>query len=300
MKKLLTPALALAVLAASTGPAVADYLDLSVGGGANPATNIYLSWNGYSGKTFKVEWRKASGGTWTKKTVNEGDVTVGSGYRWSYIVGNLSCQTKYDFRVKLEGRGWREQSVSTSGCGTPCQIAAGNLVLSSSGDKVFFIGTDKRVYNHWWDGSKWRLNALDYSAPAAIAAGNLVLSSSGDKVFFIGIDKRVYNHWWDGTNWQLNALDYSAPAAIAAGNLVLSSSGDKVFFIGTDKRVYNHWWDGSKWRLNALDYSAPAAIAAGNLVRSSSGDKVFFIGIDKRVYNHWWDGSKWRLDWLCQ
>jgi hypothetical protein len=160
MKKFLAPALALAILTASVDPALADYLDLSADTVTNPATSVGLSWNGYSGKTFKVQWKKTSSGTWTKITVNEADVTVGSGYRWYYTVGNLSCGTSYDFRVKLEGRGWRDRSVTTKGCGTPCQIAASNLVLDPSKDKVYFIGIDKRVYNHWWDGSKWRLDWL--------------------------------------------------------------------------------------------------------------------------------------------
>lgn len=272
-------------------PAVADYLNLSVGAVANPNTNRGLSWDGVSGATYKVGWKKSSATTWAELEVDQADVTFGSDSRWYFVVGNLSCNTPYDFRVKRKGRGWRQAPSTTSACpGAECLIATGNLVLNSSADHVFFIGSDKRVYNHWINSGKWQLDAL---GPAQIAAGGLVLNSTGSNLFFVGTDKRVYNYWINSGKWQLDAL---GSAQVATAPLVLSASGSQVFFIGTDKRVYNYWINSGNWQ---LDWLGPAQVAAGGLALNSSADHVFFIGTDKRVYNYWINAGKWQLDALC-
>jgi hypothetical protein len=185
----------------------------------------------------------------------------------------------------------------------PAICASGNLVVSVSGDHVFFVGVDQRIYNYWYSSTGWQLDALDYNAPA-IAAGDLVVNSKGDHVFFVGVDQRVYNYWWNSakagnTKWQ---LDWLGPAQIAGGNLVLNSLEDHVFFVGVDQRIYNYWYTSTGWQLDALDYSAPA-IALGNLVFNAAKDHLFFLGTDARVYNFWWNpakagSSKWQLDWL--
>jgi hypothetical protein len=282
-----------------TGPVAlaSDYLNLSVGSTGNPGTQMGLSWDGVSGKTYKVQWKKSSGGPWDKREVDAGTIGVTiSNDRWSYVVGNLSCNTSYDFRVKMEGRGWKSKSAATSNCGSAaCQIAVGGLVLNSTASHVFFIGTDQRVYNHWWDGNTWQLGSL---GPAQIAAGSLVPNSTASHVFFIDTDKRVYNYWWNGNAWQLGSLGPAQIAAVSLFPLVLNSAASHVFSIGTDQRVYNYWWNGNTWQ---LDWLGPAQIAAGNLVRlvpNSSADHVFFIGTDKRVYNYWWNGTTFQLDWL--
>jgi hypothetical protein len=177
----------------------------------------------------------------------------------------------------------------------PAICASGNLVVSVSGDHVFFVGVDKRIYNYWYSSTGWQLDALDYNAPA-IAAGDLVVNSKGDHVFFVGDDQRVYNFWWNRGKWQ---LDWLGPTQIAGGNLVLNSLEDHVFFVGVDQRVYNYWYNytSTGWQLDALDYSAPA-IALGNLVFNAASNHLFFLGTDARVYNFWLNHGKWQLDWL--
>jgi hypothetical protein len=283
-----------------TNDAFADYLNLSAGAMANPQTNISLSWDGIPGRNYHVKWKPSSSGTWGSITpVDETTpgLIVGSGSRWYYAVGGLTCNTKYDFEVKMVGRGWSSTKAPTGACplppGAECQIAASNLVYDTANNRVFFIATDKRVYNHWVKAGQWQLNALSYAANAANAASNLVYDTKNNRVFFIGTDNRVYNYWINGGQWQ---LDWLGPTANAASNLVYDTANNRVFFIGTDKRVWNYWWNNG-WQLNALSYAANAANAASNLVYDTTNNRVFYIGTDKRVWNYWWSNG-WQLNAL--
>jgi hypothetical protein len=100
-----------------------DYLQLDATSQSHK-TQISLSWNGGIGGSFKVKWKKSSDDpfAWEKdKDVTSSDVTTGSGGRWYYTVGGLQCNTEYDFKVKLKGRGWRDATAKTQGCGSlPC------------------------------------------------------------------------------------------------------------------------------------------------------------------------------------
>ena len=191
---------------------------------------------------------------------------------------------------------WYHAALSWDGSGR----AAGNIAISRSGvTKVFYRGNDARVYLHWWDGRRWRGDALDYNAPAK-TAGDLVVDPSGSKVYFRGTDNRLYNFWWNpakagGAGWQEDALDSSAPARVA-GYLVLDPARSKVYFRGTDNRLYNFWWNpakagGAGWQEDALDSNA-APRTAGDLALSPSGSNVYFRGTDNRLYNFWWNPAK--------
>ena len=159
----------------------------------------------------------------TKRITNQGIRKIFSYAATMGLAATLFLAASFSPTSVARAFNYLNSSAGAAGSAAGCPpIAARNLVVNSAADHVFFIGTDKRVYNHWWNGSTWKLNALDYSAAAAIATGNLVVNSTADHVFFIGTDKRVYNHWWNGSAWKLNALDYSAAAAIATGNLVVS------------------------------------------------------------------------------
>ncbi|MBI1743572.1 hypothetical protein HYR54_10985 [Candidatus Acetothermia bacterium] len=126
--------------------------------------------------------------------------------------------------------------------------AAGNLVLNAAGDHLFFIGTDKHVYNFWWNINKWQLDALDPNQWPP-AAGNLVLNAAGTNLFFRGIDKRIYNFWWNpnkpgGPNWQLDWLTPCAPL-LGIRDIVIDKF-DRLFYVANDRRVYTFYWS-SGW-----------------------------------------------------
>ena len=107
--------------------ALADYLNLSAASSTGTSTKIGLSWDGVSGRTYKMKWKKTSGGmlSWSSPIdIGESNVRVGngnSGNRWYYDVASLTCNTSYDFKVKMKGKSWESSSASTIGCGsTPC------------------------------------------------------------------------------------------------------------------------------------------------------------------------------------
>ncbi len=221
-----------------------------------------------------------------------------SGHRFTDRFGPLDVHV-YRFRPgtgSTPSARWYHAALNWDGLGR----AAGDIAVSRNGvTMVFYRGADARVYLHWWDGRRWRSDALDYNAPAR-TAGDLVVDPSGTSVYFRGTDNRLYNFWWNpgkagGAGWQEDALDYNAPAR-TAGNLVLDPSGTNVYFRGTDNRLYNFWWNpgkagGAGWQQDALDYNA-APRTAGDLVVDPLGTSVYFRGTDNRLYNFWWNPSK--------
>jgi hypothetical protein len=104
-------------------PALADYLELSGNPDTSlPKTHVALSWNGYdSSQTFIVKYKKSSQLLWKEKdkvTKSDPSLAIGNGGTWIYRIGGLECNTKYDFKVRMKGRGWRDVSVKTQGCGS--------------------------------------------------------------------------------------------------------------------------------------------------------------------------------------
>lgn len=158
--------------------ALADYLDLS----AQPyANSVSLGWNGYSGHTFVVKYKKSNEGMFAWQTVSnsitESQVTVGAGYIWYYWVNGLQCNTSYDFKVNMRGRLARQVTVKTAGCGNvPCP------------------------HGGWYDGANCQIGMAPHGTTAFIWGGNYYHSPlPGNNCPYPG-------SWFDGANCYIQAV----------------------------------------------------------------------------------------------
>ncbi len=156
-------------------PAHADYLNLQVGpvvGGKS----LYVSWQGHSGRTFKLKWRKRNSGLqwggWSPtQELTQSDVQVSSNNFWNTNINNLQCNTQYQVKVKMKGRGWKSKTVSTSGCGTtPCPKGG------------------------WFDSANCQVGKAPAGTTAFIWGGNYYYTPiSGNQCPYPG-------SWYDGAN----------------------------------------------------------------------------------------------------
>jgi hypothetical protein len=219
----------------------------------------------------------------------------------------LSAQaSKYpcDFKTELPVPNWKQAHLTwppNSSSDWPSgvsPIAANSPLLTDSAGKVFFVGTDGKVYNYYWeDDYDWEIQALNWNQWAQVdPAGGL--SMNNGKIYCIGTDKKVYNFYYENGAWQFDALVTNQNALVyAKGGLTFDQTG-KVFVIGTDGKVYNYYWTGSAWAFHWLNPNqSPAIDARGKLLVDSLG-KVYAIGVDGKVYNYYWTGSSWAFDWL--
>lgn len=169
---------------------------------------------------------------------------------------------------------------------------------------VYARGMDDRLWQKWFDGSKWNPGDLDWaqhddgtfrlgSAPAVVSTG-----VNDRDVYVRGADGGVYHKFWDGSKWNgwfgLGGEIKGAPAVVCP-----TPSTIDIYVRGMDDRLWQKWWDGSKWNPsddgwlphddNGFKISGePAVIASGANFRD-----VYARGKDGRVYHKWWDGTKW-------
>ena len=140
----------LVITTISASIAHADYLDMSLS-----ATKYYIivSMNYYQNATYKVKWKKSNNSSWTEEPDQDAYAGLQSGNctttSCSYWIDNLSCNTSYKVRAKMEGRGWRTKSISTSGCGT---VAC--------------------PYGGWFDGANCQIGKAPDGTTAFIWGGN--------------------------------------------------------------------------------------------------------------------------------
>ena len=182
-----------------------------------------------------------------------------------------------------EWRGWQDLGGNLTSAPAVASWAEGRL-------DVFAAGTDKQLYQKWWDGSawhNWELRGGTFKGgPAAVSWGPHRID-----VFVRGTDDHLGHLWWDGSQWKgwegLGGTLTSAPAVASwAANRL------DVFAAGSDKQLKHKWWDGSTWHnwenLGGTFKEAPAAVSWG-----PNRIDVFVRGMDDHLGHLWWNGSQW-------
>lgn len=219
----------------------------------------------------------------------------------------LSAQaSKYpcDFKTELPVPNWKQAHLGwppNNNSDWPSgvsPIAANSPLLTDSAGKVFFVGTDGKVYNYYWeDDHDWEIQALNWNQWVQVdPAGGLGMNNG--KIYCIGMDKKVYNFYYENGAWQFDALVANQNSLVnAQGGLTFDQTG-KVFVIGIDGKAYNYYWTGSAWTFDWLNRNqSPAIDVRGKLLVDGLG-KVYAIGVDGKVYNYYWTGSSWAFHWL--
>ena len=198
----------------------ADYLELEVKAHPTENTILNVSWLGRSGGTFKMRWRPKKDfqfWNWEKRnniTIN--DVGEGSGYTWytgisEYRENPLICNTEYEVKVKLEDRGWRKATVSTSACGEvsggydsygqlfivglfnqknltvanilQLKVQPGSLVVGSNpAGEVYGLDTSGNIVHAYWQAGAWHSETISVWGGGA-APGSLLATGVANTLF---------------------------------------------------------------------------------------------------------------------
>ncbi len=167
---------------------------------------------------------------------------------------------------------------------------------------VFVVGTDRRLYHKWWNGSAWCPSLTGYEAmggvctcvPQSVAWGPNRLD-----VFVTGTDSQLYHKWWNGSAWGPSLTGYEAMGGVIQGDPRVVSWGANrldVFVLGTDRQLYHKWWNGSAWGPSLTGYEAMGGVILGQPEVVSWGPNrldIFVVGTDRQLYHKWWNGSAW-------
>jgi beta-glucanase (GH16 family) len=219
-----------------------------------------------------------------------------------FVSLQMSAQPFYDpcnYKTEIPAN-WKQCVMDPWPSFIPGVAPASNLLMDNPNGKIYFAGTDGKVYNYYWDNDHaWQMQPLMTNQPVNInAAGGLYKDQNG-KVYAIGVDGKAYNFYWLNNAWHEDALQTAQYTLLnPVGGLLVTPQGDKVYAIGTDGKVYNYYWLGSSWGFNWLNQNQYTLMnAQGGLAMDQTG-KIFGIGVDGKVYNFYWTGSSWGFNWL--
>jgi hypothetical protein len=160
------------------------------------------------------------------------------------------------------------------------------------GSRVYYVGTDCRVYYFNWNGSEWVHNAINPLSGWAnkLVAGAMDVSQTSDELFYSGPNGEVYRLFQNsGGLWDHELL---LPTGCAS-NIVVDPQTNGVYFKGTDSKVHSLLKQGSTWQHQVLTAVNVNYQAMGYLTKFPGENRVFYIGSDGLVHNVYQSGSSW-------
>ena len=167
-------------------------------------------------------------------------------------------------------------------CGGTSPNAYKNLIFVGD-DKIFYVGSDQRVYAFvkfngswlgtspsWWVQAPQTLDGRTIAAVTPVAVeGPLVANPNGTSIIYIGVDGYIHGFsiW---SIWQYTYFDFMATemrsASIKASRSLIFPQSDRVYFISQeaygDGQINSIIYVGS-WRLG---YPAGTAVAHGEVI----------------------------------
>jgi len=185
---------------------------------------------------------------------------------------------------------------------TPRQSSSPVLAWGPERLDVFVVGTDRKLYHKWWNGSAWGPSLTGYENMAGVCISRPQVVSWGSErldAFVVGIDSALYHKWWNGSAWAPSLTGYERMGGLIVGEpRVVSWGSDRIdiFVVGIDRQLYHKWWDGSIWGPSLTGYERMGGPCMGQPEAVSWGPNrldVFVVGGDGALYHKWWNGSTW-------
>ena len=150
----------------------------------------------------------------------------------------------------LGGSGWQFLILPAIGSYMPVQAAGG---MAYDGGKVYIIGNDGKVYNHYQQNNNWYYDWL-VSNPSANASAASGMSVRNGKIYVVGTDGLIYNYYWANGKWNFDALNPTQryPARHSSGSVLTSDMN--LFYTNDKGRLQELYYAGSqidyqKWNL---------------------------------------------------
>lgn len=240
-------------------------------------------------------------------------VTTGSSAR-VYFVNAFSQVAE----LAQQPTGWQYTNLTGSTTAPPPASATPLTAFTVDGGKprVYFVGTDRHVYELWFSGQSWAFNDLSGLASAPDAAPDspltgFALSGTYSRVYYVANDRHVHELAWNGAQWSQGDVSGPANAPNAQGSspmtgFVVSSNLGRVYYEGTNQHVIELWWDGQHWYSNDLNQQTGAptvkgtAGMAGFAVNGTLSHVYYVAAPDNHVNELRWDGQTWHASDLTR
>lgn len=171
--------------------------------------------------------------------------------------------------------------------------------ISRSGDYVFYIGTDNKVYGIKWNGNKWTGGAspLNSSAPT-VKPGNKIVSI-GNLVYYVSnSDGKIYELKQSGGSWTYS-LTVSGMNQVRSGT-DMQVFNNLIFYVNTNHKICYIDFNGTNWvgGLQLVWTSTQNVKLNSQIIPTAN--HVYYIGDNNKVYDHvyanGWQGGSWPLD----
>jgi fucose-binding lectin len=222
------------------------------------------------------------------------------------------------------GSSWSAQDLTSLSNGQSAGRAdalAAFAVTDGSGSsfaRVYFVGSDRHVYELWAWGtvSGWGCHDLVFPLGApnvqdGTGLTGVVVNGNRGRVYYVSADAHVIELNWTGQDWTFSDLTtwarFCNPTPDAAPSTALTSfvvNGDqpRVYFISNTTEVYELWTGGASWCSDSVTARAlapapkPTSHLAGMALTGASPagqDRVYYLGSDNDVYELGWNGTGW-------
>lgn len=159
-----------------------------------------------------------------------------------------------------------------------------HFAYNPTNHKLFFIGSDRLIYNSYYNGYAWITNKLTANAIQAKTDSEIIFNGSG-KVYFIGIDSRIHEYYWSQTQYkwfeQLTSQNSSAIHGVqfgfTPGNLSYFNANGNLTIL---KWQNNSWIEYPGTIPNTPDLSSDVEISGGLIYYLSDGKLQCFSLMD--------------------
>lgn len=164
----------------------------------------------------------------------------------------------------------------------------------SYGDgKLFYVGTDRKVYYLYYDAATgWNNGVLNSSA--TLAGGDIGVQFVGNStIYYANAYGSITCDMWNGSSWVSTDLTSYLPLY---GAQLSSDYNGKLFYTGRYNQVYNLYYDGSSWQNYLI--SSSASLAGSGPIYAKDVQKLYYIDQNGYFANLLWNSSSGSWDYF--
>ncbi|MBX9850433.1 MAG: T9SS type A sorting domain-containing protein [Cytophagaceae bacterium] len=163
-------------------------------------------------------------------------------------------------------------------------VAQSKFSIYTSGNNIFYKGTDSRLWNYWWNGSSFSSSCVNWN-----------VTDINSDVTADAYNSRIwYRTSTNGLKYFLNGNSNTTGVTNCAGYITAAPSLSKVYYKGTDGKLWNYYKTSSTpetWTYAAITSSTNVA---GGICINAAGTDIYYRGTNNNIYKVSWSGGAWQ------